>query len=122
MGSHPINLTIRFLLELSALLAMGIWGWRLSDGWIRFGAGLGLPLLAAVLWGIFAVPGDPSRSGAAPIAVHGVIRLALELAVFAFAIWAIYDLGQTKLCWILTLIVTIHYFASYDRILWLLTK
>jgi hypothetical protein len=33
MGSHPINLAIRFLLEVVALTSMGMWGWRASDGW-----------------------------------------------------------------------------------------
>ena len=51
MGSHPINLAIRFLLELSALLAMGVWGWRQSEGWFRFLLALGIPVIAAVVWG-----------------------------------------------------------------------
>ena len=67
MGSHPINLALRFLLELSALFAMGVWGWRYSEGWLRFVLALSIPIIAAVLWGTFAVPDDPSRSGGAPI-------------------------------------------------------
>jgi hypothetical protein len=51
MGSHPINLAIRFLLELSALLAMGVWGWRQSEGWLRFVLALGIPIIVAVVWG-----------------------------------------------------------------------
>lgn len=35
MGSHPLNLTIRFLLEVAALLAPGIWGWQQRDSWPR---------------------------------------------------------------------------------------
>jgi hypothetical protein len=33
MGSHPINLAIRFLLEVAALTSTGMWGWRVSDAW-----------------------------------------------------------------------------------------
>jgi uncharacterized protein DUF2568 len=122
MGSHPINLAIRFLLELSALLAMGVWGWQRSEGSLRFVLALGIPLIAATLWGAFAVPHDPSRSGTAPIAVPGMLRLALELAIFAFATWALYDIGVIKLSWTLGIVVTIHYLASYDRILWLIKQ
>lgn len=122
MGSHPINLGIRFLLELSALLAMGVWGWRQSEGWFRFLLALIVPIIAAAVWGTFAVPGDPSRSGAAPIAVPGILRLAIELAYFSFATWAIYDLGFTGLSWTVGIIVALHYIISYDRILWLITQ
>ncbi len=122
MGSHPINLALRFLLELSALLAMGIWGWHQSEGWLRFVLALIIPLIAAVGWGTFAVPNDPSRSGAAPIAVPGILRLAIEIAVFIFAAWALYDVGFTRLSWLLGVIVAIHYLASYDRILWLIRQ
>lgn len=122
MGSHPINLAIRFLLELSALLAMGVWGWRQSEGWFRFVLALGIPIIVAVVWGTFAVPNDPSRSGAAPIAVPGILRLAIELAIFVFAIWTLYDLEYTKLSWIMGIIVAIHYITSYDRIMWLIAQ
>ena len=122
MGSHPINLAIRFLLELSALLAMGVWGWRQSESWFRFPLALGIPLVAAVVWGTFAVPDDPSRSGAAPIAVPGLIRLAIELAILSFGTWALYDLGATGLGWVLGIIVAVHYITSYDRILWLIRR
>jgi hypothetical protein len=120
MGSHPINLAFRFLLELSLLGASGFWGWMQSDTWIRFILVIGIPVLLGAIWGVFAVPGDPSRSGSAPIAVPGIIRLIIELAMFSFAIWALYDLGFTRMCIIFGTLVGIHYMISYDRILWLL--
>lgn len=122
MGSHPLNLTIRFLLELAALLAMGVWGWNQADGIARFLVAIGVPLLAALLWGTFAVPDDPSRSGSAPIPVPGVVRLLLELAVFAFATWALSRVDLTSAAWILGVAVLIHYVVSYDRIVWLLKQ
>jgi len=120
MGSNPINLTIRFLLELSALLAMGFWGWRQGEGLFRFVLAIGIPLIAAVLWGTFAVPDDPSRSGKAPVPVPGIVRLVLELAVFAFATWALYNTGAIQLSWILGVATLIHYALSYDRLWWLI--
>ena len=122
MGSHPINLAIRFLLELAALLAMGVWGWQQQEGWLRLVLAVGVPLIAALLWGLFAVPHDPSRSGKAPIAVPGTVRLALELAIFAFATWALYAAGAVALSWLLGLAVVIHYALSYDRIRWLIAQ
>ena len=118
MGSHPINLAVRFLLEVAALLVVGVWGWRQTDSWFRFVLGLGIPILLAVIWGTFAVPNDPSRSGAAPVVVPGILRLVIELAIFALAIWAIYDLGYSNLSLIMGIIVAMHYLTSYDRILW----
>jgi hypothetical protein len=122
MGSHPINLTIRFLLEIIALLVLALWGWRLSSSWLRIVLALGIPIITAAAWGIFAVPDDPSRSGAAPIAVPGFIRLALELLIFTLATWAVYKLGFKSISWVFAFVIIIHYLSSYDRILWLIKQ
>ena len=99
-----------------------MWGWELSDTWIRFVLVLAFPIIIAAIWGIFAVPDDPSRSGAAPIAVPGIVRLIIELGIFFIATWALLDLGFTRLCWILGATVAIHYIISYDRIMWLIKR
>ncbi len=122
MGSHPLNLALRFMLEVAALISMGLWGWQQSNGWLRWLLALGLPLIAAIIWGAFAVPNDPSRSGAAPIPVSGIIRLAIEAAVFGSAVWALYDVGLPRLGLTLAIIVVLHYAASYDRLVWLLRR
>ena len=122
MGSHPLNLAVRFVLEIAALVAIGYWGWTQHDGFVRYLLAIGGPLLAAVLWATFAVPDAPSRSGKAPVPVPGIIRLALELALFAFAAWALYDAGNSLLALILAAVVVVHYALSYDRIAWLLRQ
>ncbi|MDB4584864.1 YrdB family protein [Draconibacterium sp.] len=122
MHKHPLNLAFRFLLELTALIAMGIWGWQLSDLFIRFLLVWGIPVLAAVLWGVFAVPGDPSRSGKAPIPVHGAIRLILELGFFAFATWIFYRLNHRLLSMVMGGAVVFHYLISWERVLWLIRQ
>ncbi len=122
MGSHPINLAVRFLLEISALAALGAWGWRQGEGLIGIVLALGIPIIAAILWGIFAVPNDPSRSGKAPIATPGILRLVLELIFFIFSAWAYHDIGFTELGWILAILAAVHYVVSYDRVLWLIKQ
>ncbi len=120
MGSHPVNLAIRFLLEVSALLVMGVWGWRSNEDWPRFVLAIGIPIVIAAVWGTFAVPGDPSRSGSAPVAVPGILRIVIELSVFVLAVLALSDLGYIRSNWIFGIIILIHYMLSYDRILWLI--
>lgn len=85
MGSNPINLAVRFILEMAGLVALGWWGWNQADGILRFVLALGVAILAAVLWGALAVPDDPSRSGDARVSVPGIVRLLLELAFFGAA-------------------------------------
>lgn len=122
MGSHPINLLFRFLLELMALFIIGLWGWKQSQGLTAFLLALTLPILFAVSWGVFAVPNDPSRSGKAPIVTPGIIRLLIELAFFIFSTWALYDMGFLMMSIAFGLSVGLHYILSYDRIIWLLSQ
>lgn len=122
MGSHPINLGFRFLLEIIALIASGMWAWKQSDGWLKLILAIGLPIVLAAIWGVFAVPNDPSRSGSAPIVTPGFIRLVIELGIFAFASWSLYSIGFNTACIAFAVLVALHYMLSYDRILWLLTQ
>ena len=117
MANNPINLAVRFGLELAMLAAASVWGWQQRGDWLRLVPAIALPLIAAALWGTFRVPNDP---GSAPVAVPGILRLALELALFAFAAWALYDAGYTQLGVTFGVIVLIHYAISYDRIAWLI--
>jgi hypothetical protein len=122
MSQNPINLAVRFILELAALAALAYWGWTQHTGVLRYLLTVGLPVLGAVLWGVFAVPGDRSRSGDAPVPVPGILRLLLELLLFGFAAWCLYDAGLVLLANIFGIIVLVHYIISYDRIIWLLRK
>lgn len=119
MGSHPLNLALRFLLEITALICVGIWGWNKTDSFTKYILAIGLPILLAAIWGIFAVPGDPSRSGQTVVVTPGMIRLVIELGIFAFATWAIYSQGNQKFSYVFAGVVVLHYIISYDRIVWL---
>lgn len=121
MSQNPLNLTVRFLLEIIALVAIGAWAKALFSGVLGFILMIAVPLFAAVIWGAFNVKGDPSRSGKAPVSVPGVIRLLIELVFFAFATWALFSLNPTY-GWVFGLATLAHYLLSYDRITWLLKR
>ena len=74
---------------------------------------VGLPLLAAIAWGVFRVPNDP---GNAPVAVPGPVRLLIEAAVFGGATWCLYDAGRPALAATFGVVVLLHYIAAYDRV------
>ena len=122
MGSHPINLLFRFLLELFALAITALWGWNQSEGWLGFILALFLPMLLALIWGVFTVPDDPSRSGKAPIVTRGLVRLAIEFGIFAFATRPLYDMGYVILSMVFGVFASFHYAISYDRVHWLLSR
>lgn len=81
-----------------------------------------LPLVLATLWGVFAVPGDPSRSGSTVVAVPGLLRLLLELAVFGAAVTALTWVDAPRAAAIVGGAVVVHYALSWDRIAWLLRQ
>ena len=122
MSAHPVNLAVRFLLELAALAAMGVWGFANGHGVTSYLFALAVPLTAAVFWGTFAVPNDPSRNGRAPIPVAGIWRLTLEFAFFGLAIWMLFDSLQPALALSMGAALIVHYAFSFDRIAWLLRR
>lgn len=119
MSKHPLNLALRFALELAALTALGYWAWTMNGGLWRWVLVVALPLLAAGIWGSFRVPGDP---GNAPIPVPGIVRLAIEALFFGASVLALANAGRETLAMILAAIVLIHYAISFDRIVWLVRR
>ncbi|TRC97375.1 DUF2568 domain-containing protein [Mesorhizobium sp. WSM4303] len=122
MGNAWWNLILRFLLELTALLGVGMAGWNLSDGRLRWILALGLPLVAAVLWGTLAVPDDPSRSGRAPVLVPGAVRLVLELIILFGGAAGFHAAGHTTTGIVMALLIAVSYAFSLDRLAWLLKQ
>ena len=56
------NLALRFVLEIGALAALGYSGFQADRGVVpRIVAGVGAPLLAAVLWSVFVAPAAETR-------------------------------------------------------------
>jgi hypothetical protein len=77
------NLGLRFFLEMAALAALGYWGFQVGAGPLaRVALGVGAPLIAAVVWGLFVAPKATMN---APEAV----RLLVQAAVFGGAALAL---------------------------------
>lgn len=119
MNNHPINLALRFLLELAALFILGFWGAHQATGFMKYVWMLGLPVAAAAVWGIFRVENDP---GKAPIVVPGIVRLLIEVAYFSTAVSFLYQLQYLHIAIVFGIIVILHYCVSYDRVIWLIKQ
>lgn len=114
------NDLLRFILELWALIVFGYWGLNQNLGIINYALMLLLPIIAAVVWGTFAVPNDPSRSGGAPVPVRGAVRLLLEFLILGAAFWIMYATISVYLGIVFGVLVIIHYVLARERIGWLL--
>jgi hypothetical protein len=98
---HWANLALAFLLELCALGALGYWGVRTGGGPVaKVALGLGAPLCAAVLWGLFAAPH-------ATVSVP-LVGFLVELAVFGSAAVALIATGPRVLAVTFVLLVVIN--------------
>lgn len=113
------NLALRFLLELAALTGLGAAAWKLGLGSGRWIAVVAVPVAAAVVWGLFNVLDDPSRSGAAPIEVDGLVRLVLELVILGGGAAAVAFAARPELGILFALAIVGHYLVSVDRVAWL---
>lgn len=119
---HPANLALRFLLELAALAGFAVFAWNWASGVWRYLAAATLVVVIGVLWTTFAVPGDPSRSGHAPVPVSGTVRLVLELLVLFGGAVALFLAGHTWTALLLGALIALHYGISIERLAWLLNQ
>jgi hypothetical protein len=79
---RKINLGFRFILEMVALVALFLFGISLSDQLlIQILLGLGVPLLAVMVWGLFVAPKAKRR-------LPDPARLTVELSVFGAGVLA----------------------------------
>jgi hypothetical protein len=81
-----VNAFLRFALELAALAALAIWGWRTGG----LALAIALPLVAAIAWGAFVAP-----KARWYLPLGG--RLAVEAVIFGAATVALISLGYPVL-------------------------
>jgi hypothetical protein len=80
-------LTLAFAGELATLVALGSWGFGQGGSTAtKVLLGIGTPLVAAVLWGLFAAPQAPVRIAA--------LALLVKLLVFGAAVLALVVTGH----------------------------
>jgi hypothetical protein len=96
-----VNLALAFILEICALVALAYWGvWAADSTAGKIALGIGAPLVAAILWGLFAAPRALfSRSW---------LRLLVKVIVFGAAVVALYATGHHALAIIFAIVVIIN--------------
>ncbi|MBI1281965.1 MAG: DUF2568 domain-containing protein [Anaerolineaceae bacterium] len=102
-----LNLGLAFLLELLMLVAFGYWGFNTGDSaLVHWLLGLGVPLVAIVIWGIFNAPNSARRLPRLP-------RTILELAMFGLAALALVIAGQPTWAVIFIVLVIVNQILLY---------
>ncbi|ADB38235.1 YrdB family protein [Spirosoma linguale] len=82
---------IAFLLEIAMLISLGMWGFHGDKSTLeKLLPGLGMPLLAAILWGVLASPKSSYR-------LDLPYRLLFSFTLFCLAAFLLYRLGHTTL-------------------------
>jgi len=85
------NLALRFLLELAALTAFGVWGWQTSERtMVKVVFAIGTPVLGAMIWGLFVAPRRRIRG-------RPVVRWTIEAVFFVLAAAALWTSGYPLL-------------------------
>lgn len=97
-----LNLAVRFLLELCLLAAVGYWGFKTQSSWfMKILLGIGLPVLIAVLWGMFIAP-------KATHPLSGASYMTVELVLLALGSLALFASGKPTLAWAYTVVLIVN--------------
>jgi hypothetical protein len=92
-----INIGLSFFLELAMLMSVGYWGFYGEKSvLVKWMLGLGIPLLLAVVWGIFFAPRSAYR-------LNSVSGNLLSLLLFLLAATALFFAQQPTLAIIFAL-------------------
>ena len=101
------NLALAFLLELCALGAFGYWGFTTGSTTLaKIGLGIGVPLVATVVWGIFVAP-------RAVVPVGGLLRLVIQALFFGSAALGLATTGHRTLAGVFVAIVVVNAILAY---------
>lgn len=102
-----VNLAMAFILELAMLAAFAWWGFHTGNSAIvRILLGVGVPVLVAVIWGIFMAPNSSRR-------FKGAAYLSLKFVLFGLAVAALVAVGQTTLGIILGVVFLVNTVLLY---------
>ena len=86
---------------------MGYWGFQMGQGTIaKIGLGIGAPLMAVVVWGLFGAPNAVWH-------LNGPWRLILEVVFFGSAAVALFVSGQYVLGVAFALVFVLNSVLTY---------
>ena len=125
-GIDTSSTLVRATLGLHLLIEIGLFAGIVAaasmnyDGttvWIASVVGI---IATAAIWGVFAVPNDPSRSGKTVVVTSGLVRLVIELSLFGVVTaWLAIGEGYIPAV-VLGGATVVHYVSWPARIRWLL--
>jgi hypothetical protein len=102
MALKTINLGVAFLLELAMLAAFAYWGLQTDASLpLRVVLGIGVPLLAALIWARFMAPKSARR-------LTGTRYLLLKFILFGLAAIALAVAGQSTLAVVFVVVAVIN--------------
>ena len=97
-----LTLLVRFLLELCLLGALAWWGFETGDSAVaQWLLGLGAPVAAAVVWGLFIAP---KARHPVPLAVW----IGLQVVLFGAAALGLAAVASTGLAVAFAIVVVLH--------------
>jgi hypothetical protein len=99
---ESLTLLVRFLLELCMLGALAWWGFETGDGAAtQVLLGVGVPVAAAVVWGMFIAP---KARHPVPLAVW----IGLQVILFGAAALGLAFVASTELAVVFVIVVVLH--------------
>ena len=102
-----INLGLSFLLEIVMLVGFGYWGFHTdTSSTVQWILGVGVPVIAIVIWSIFNAPLSKRRLSRTP-------RTILEVVMFGLGALAFFVSGQTRLAAIFVVLIVINQILLY---------
>ncbi|MBA3870738.1 MAG: YrdB family protein [Anaerolineae bacterium] len=102
-----INLGLSFLLELIMLFAYGYWGFTAgSSNLVHWVLGVGVPLVAIVIWSIYNAPMSKRRLPRTPRTMLEVLMFSLGALMLALA-------GQTQWAIVFVVLIVINQIGLY---------
>jgi hypothetical protein len=119
MHLRPVDLALRGILELAAVVGLLLGGMASVAGVVGILLGIVGVVVAGAAWATFRVPGDP---GPSPRPVRGAARLALELVLLVLGAIGWLLAGWLLAGLLLGALVVGHYLMTADRVRWLLEQ
>jgi hypothetical protein len=98
-----LNLLVAFLIEVAALVALSWWGFHIgSSTGVHVALGIAFPVVAGVLWGLFAAPRRPA------LPVPSWFDLVVKVLVFGTATAGLAATGHPVTAGVYAVIVMVN--------------